>query len=489
MLNQPERKPDYFIQIPPDVLFKTKLSAGAKLFYGEVLFLTYTYGFCSQKNAYFAANHGVSLRTVENWIKELKALNLIKVELIRKQNKEVELRKIFSLAKIDFSKMPGLNQISVQAETSSPARITKSSQKLKKPYGANQNVFLSDNEMEELLKKHTKEQVDKAIEPKGSVAGVAYQHESIIAYAKNLQSFAEKPFTKKKEHATEMIKKVNSLIEKYGLVNNSVRNEYKEYLKTKKGDFSGGELAYSLIDDTGRVYRCVSMAAPDKPETRSHRPLMHPVTKKPCAVPQKGWRYIDKTMDDLLAKGKVEFGQDESTVPNQKYYLDENLEEAFSSMIYFGGTGSDDTVELSFDNPKPLYVMIKIVNSVCKKDSEDIILDFFSGSATTAHAVMQLNAEDGGKRNFIMVQHPEVTDEKSEAYKAGYKNICEIGKERIRRAGQQILKQVQNGKEKSHTDSSLLTQTLFSNEEEKSLDFSNPCDNIGGVAGVSPAEG
>ncbi|MDD7269759.1 hypothetical protein [Treponema sp.] len=164
MLNQPERKPDYFIQIPPEVLFETKLSAGAKLFYGEVLFLTYTYGFCSQKNAYFAANHRVSLRTVENWIKELKALNLIKVELIRKQNKEVELRKIFALAKIDFSKMPSLNQISVQAEASPPARITKPSQKQKKPYGASQNVFLSDNEMGELLKNHTKEQTEKAIE-------------------------------------------------------------------------------------------------------------------------------------------------------------------------------------------------------------------------------------------------------------------------------------------------------------------------------------
>ena len=164
MLNQPERKPDYFIQIPPEVLFETKPSAGAKLFYGEVLFLTYTYGFCSQKNAYFAANHRVSLRTVENWIKELKALNLIKVELIRKQNKEVGLRKIFALAKIDFSKMPGLNQISVQAEASPPARITKPSPKLKKPYGTSQNVFLSDNEMEELLKNHTKEQTDKVIE-------------------------------------------------------------------------------------------------------------------------------------------------------------------------------------------------------------------------------------------------------------------------------------------------------------------------------------
>lgn len=147
MLNQPERKPDYFIQIPPEVLFETKLSAGAKLFYGEVLFLTYTYGFCSKKNAYFAAKHRVSLRTVENWIKELKALSLIKVEVIRRKNKEVELRKIFA-----------------QAETSPPSGITKSSPKQKKPYGANQNVFLSDSEMEELLKNLTKEQTDKAIE-------------------------------------------------------------------------------------------------------------------------------------------------------------------------------------------------------------------------------------------------------------------------------------------------------------------------------------
>lgn len=76
--------------------------------------------------------------------------------------------------------------------------------------------------------------------------------------------------------------------------------------------------------------------------------------------------------------------------------------------------------------------------TITSKDDNDIILDFFSGSATTAHAVMQLNAEDGGNRQFIMVQLPEVCDEKSEAYKAGYKNICEIGKERIRRAGEKI---------------------------------------------------
>ena len=91
-------------------------------------------------------------------------------------------------------------------------------------------------------------------------------------------------------------------------------------------------------------------------------------------------------------------------------------------------------------------------------DKDSIILDFFSGSATTAHAVMQLNAEDGGNRKFIMVQLPELTDEKSEAYKAGYKTICEIGKERIRRAGKKIkeelaVKQQENG--------------LFTKQEEK----------------------
>lgn len=90
-----------------------------------------------------------------------------------------------------------------------------------------------------------------------------------------------------------------------------------------------------------------------------------------------------------------------------------------------------------FDYPKPIELPHLLTQIATGKD--DIILDFFSGSATTAHAVMQLNTEDGGKRKFIMVQLPEETDEKSEAYKAGYKNICEIGKERIRRAGKKIL--------------------------------------------------
>lgn len=95
-----------------------------------------------------------------------------------------------------------------------------------------------------------------------------------------------------------------------------------------------------------------------------------------------------------------------------------------------------------FDYPKPVDLIKRCVSLYSDRNS--LILDFFSGSATTAHAVMQLNAEDGGRRKFIMVQLPEKTDPKSEAYKAGYKNICEIGKERIRRAGMEAMQSIEN---------------------------------------------
>ena len=114
-----------------------------------------------------------------------------------------------------------------------------------------------------------------------------------------------------------------------------------------------------------------------------------------------------------------------------------NLWKGFSS----DGGNLDKEGAVSFKNgKKPIRLIKQLLDAACKtKDA--LIMDFFSGSATTAHAVMQLNAEDGGKRKFIMVQLPEATDEKSEAYKAGYKNICEIGKERIRRAGKKILEE------------------------------------------------
>lgn len=126
-----------------------------------------------------------------------------------------------------------------------------------------------------------------------------------------------------------------------------------------------------------------------------------------------------------------------------KQYLNNNGKKPRSMTMDFGGSieGKNDINNIFkndkvFSYPKSVKYLSALLSTI--KDKDSIILDFFSGSATTAHAVMQLNAEDGGNRKFIMVQLPEPTDEKSEAYKAGYKNICEIGKERIRRAGEKI---------------------------------------------------
>lgn len=132
-----------------------------------------------------------------------------------------------------------------------------------------------------------------------------------------------------------------------------------------------------------------------------------------------------------------------------KNRLDSNNEKEFKyKNIISGITSSSGTNELVnllnekiFDHPKPVKLLKLLAEQATEKDS--IILDFFSGSSTTAHAIMQLNAEDKGNRKFIMIQFPEITDEKSEAYKAGYKNICEIGKERIRRAGDKIISEME----------------------------------------------
>lgn len=124
--------------------------------------------------------------------------------------------------------------------------------------------------------------------------------------------------------------------------------------------------------------------------------------------------------------------------------IKEDSSKFYSILKHLSANGIKDLKSLDLDKffsyPKPVSLVQELVAgmTIFSSKKNDIILDFFSGSATTAHAVMQLNAEDGGNRKFIMVQLPEETDKKSEAYKAGYKNICEIGKERIRRAGQKI---------------------------------------------------
>lgn len=176
--------------------------------------------------------------------------------------------------------------------------------------------------------------------------------------------------------------------------------------------------------------------------------VIHPITGKICKKPVSGWRYpTPERLQEEIAKGHVVFGKDETTVPRVRMNLFEADKEVLRSVHFsYAQTATNEFVKIFdgkrvFENPKSVDDIKKLVEYITAKTDGDIILDFFSGSATTAHAVMQLNAEDGGNRRFILVQLPELCDEKSEAYKVGYKNICEIGKERIRRAGKKILEE------------------------------------------------
>src|SRR5699024_9948746 len=164
----------------------------------------------------------------------------------------------------------------------------------------------------------------------------AYQHEYVLVYSKNINVFQKVDFSLQKENALEMLKKVEELIKKHGSIKDEVKVEYQVWLNENRNRFSGGEYAYNRIDADGHIYQEVSMAAPDKPETRSHRPLIHPITGRPCPVPAKGWRYIDQTMDKFLENNEIKFGTDESTQPRRKYFLKDNLEESVASLIYYG---------------------------------------------------------------------------------------------------------------------------------------------------------
>ncbi|MFI3292598.1 MAG: site-specific DNA-methyltransferase [Rikenellaceae bacterium] len=161
------------------------------------------------------------------------------------------------------------------------------------------------------------------------------------------------------------------------------------------------------------------------------------------------WRYTQDKMNQEIEAGRIWFGKDGQGVPRKKTYLSERTGRNIWTWWPNSEVGHTQsaTQELTkilggklFDFSKPIELVSRCLSISTSKD--DIILDFFSGSATTAHAVMQLNAEDGGNRKFICVQLPEVTDENSEAARANFSNICEIGKERIRRAG--ILLQEKN---------------------------------------------
>lgn len=278
--------------------------------------------------------------------------------------------------------------------------------------------------------------------PKGDAKGISYQHEYILVYAKNKIMFTETcKMQRPKKNASLIIKKANQLFSKVSLTYtlDDANADFAAWMRTQS-DFSGGEKAYNKIDENGDVYRPVSMAWPNKKKAPDDYfiPLIHPITGKPCPVPERGWRNPSSTMKKMMDEGRILFGKDETTIPNSKYLLKENMYENIPSLLYFGGSDTDLLAKLNipFDTPKVVSICQEHIASFMGQD--DIVVDFFSGSATIAHAVLQQNADDGGHRKFILVQLQEETEEGGAAQKAGFKTICDIGEERIRRAGKMI---------------------------------------------------
>lgn len=182
-------------------------------------------------------------------------------------------------------------------------------------------------------------------------------------------------------------------------------------------------------------------------------------------------RFSKETLSQYESEQKIWFGKDGNSTPAVKNYLS-NVKQGVTPLTVWLYTDVGHTHEAKedvktcfdgispFDTPKPVKLLKRLIHISGAADGPGLILDFFSGSSTTAHAVMQLNAEDGGNRKFIMINLPEPCSEDSEAYKVGYKNICEIGKERIRRAGEKINQEIINNNK----------QLKIGEEEKKPVD-------------------
>lgn len=310
---------------------------------------------------------------------------------------------------------------------------------------------------------------------------VGVSTEFVLIYAKGLPTLNEKQgaWRTKKKGASDINAAFKKMKDK-GLPIEVIREEIMEmYSRPKYAHLS----RWNKVDEYG-VFMDSDLSRNNGPKNFT---IINPETGKECLIPNRGWGKSKEELHRLQEEHLIWYG-DDSTPPRMKSYLSEESESVFDNFI-FADTASDKKMidkmfgSAVFEFPKSIEMMKQLI-SLCTKDN-DIILDFFSGSATTAHAVMQLNAEDGGNRKFIMVQLPEETDEKSEAYKAGYKNICEIGKERIRRAGKKIKEdspltttELDTGFRVLKCDTSNMKEVYYKPDEVEQTLFDNYANNI-----------
>lgn len=208
----------------------------------------------------------------------------------------------------------------------------------------------------------------------------------------------------------KMLGAARIFINRFGGVNDRSRTEYANWANNNDL-LSGGEKAYRHIDEKGRVYQSVSLRAPEpRTDEKFFRPLIHPKTGKAFAVPPNGFSRTPETLAAMLVREEILFGEDESTQPRQKLVLKPDVEKQFSSVVQDARTGKQDVQPLGLDFPycHPTSLYETLLRGA--QTSGSITLDFFAGSATTGHAVININREDGGERKFLLVEQGEYFD-------------------------------------------------------------------------------
>lgn len=266
---------------------------------------------------------------------------------------------------------------------------------------------------------------------------VSVSHDYIICYAKNMDHLRgnESRWRIRKEGIDVIYSKAEALCKEFGDDYERISTKLKEWFgQLNKNEPAWQHRHYNRVDENG-VYFAGDISWPGGGGPNYE--ICHPHTGKPVKVPARGWVYSKKErLLEMISDDRVEFGPDESSVPKLKRYLHETEGQVLPSVIYKDRRASTKRLRNLFQtnvfkNPKDEEILVKFIEATTNE--KDIILDFFAGSGTTAQAVLELNREDGGNRQFIMVQLPEPTKDKSPAKKAGFDTIADIGKERIRR--------------------------------------------------------
>jgi adenine-specific DNA-methyltransferase len=231
-------------------------------------------------------------------------------------------------------------------------------------------------------------------------SGLALQHEYVV-WRTNLK----KPIKMLNQSILSMLAKVEELIKREGVVNEKVRKEFAQWV-TKNKNLSGGEKAYKLIDDNGNIYRGVSLRAPEpRKDQKFFKPLIHPITNKPCSVPPNGFSRTPETLQNMMKNGEIIFGSDETTQPQQKKLLTEDSNRQLSSMIQNAVKGKTEMTALGLDFPYcHSSIFYQELIGPALQESTGVLLDFFAGSGTSGNAVINLNKIDEGNRKYILIE-------------------------------------------------------------------------------------